>query len=84
MLSFTESESGGLFQNEKYGVTIRIILAKMVHPQPATPIQTDNYNATGTANGNVKQRKSKAMEMHFYWVQDSIRQNHFIEYWRPR
>ena len=55
----------------------------MGHPQPATPIQTDNSNATGIANGTVKQQKSKAMDMRFYWVQDQVRQKHFIVYWRP-
>ena len=42
MLSATEAEAGGLFHKEKYGVTLRITLSEMVHPQPATPIQTDN------------------------------------------
>ena len=62
---------------------LQITLAEMGHPQPATPIQTDNSNATGIANGTVYQRKSKAMDMRFYWVQDRVRQKHFIVYWRP-
>ena len=83
MLSATKAEAGGLFHNAKYGVTLRITLAKMGHPQPATPIQTDNSNATSIANGNFKQRKSKDTDMQFYWVQDRVRQKHFIVYWRP-
>ena len=62
---------------------LRTTLAEMGHPQPATPIQTDNSNATGIANGTVKQRKPKSMVMRFYWVQDRVRQKHFIVYWRP-
>ena len=83
MSSATKSEAGGLFQNSKDGVMIRITLAKMGHPQLATPTQKDNSNTTGTANGNVKQRKSKAMDMQFYWVQDRVRQKRFIVYWSP-
>ena len=79
-----EAESSGLSHNVKYGVTLRTTLAKMGHPQPATPIQTDNYNATSIANGNIKQQKSKAMYMRFYWVKHRINQKHFIVYWRPR
>ena len=83
MSSATEAEAGGIFHNAKDGVTFRITLAEMGHPQPDTPIQTDNSNATGIANGNVKQRKSKAMDMRFFWVQDRVQQKHFIVYWRP-
>ena len=72
MLSITEAEAVRLFHNTKDGVMIRITLAKMGHLQLATPIQTDSSNATGTTNGNVKQRKSKAMDMQFYWVQDRV------------
>ena len=82
-LSVCIGVAGGLFHNAKDGVTLRITLAELGHPQPATPIQTYNSNDTGIANRNVKQRKSKAMEMRFYWVQDRVHQKHFIIYWRP-
>jgi hypothetical protein len=40
-------------------------LIEMRHPQPSTPIQTDNSNASGITNGTFHQRKSKAMDMQF-------------------
>ena len=83
MFSITEAEAVRLFHNAKDGVTLRIAFAEMGHPQPATPIQTDNSNATGIANENVKQQNSKAMDMRFYWVQYCVHQKHFIIYWRP-
>ena len=46
MSSTTKAEVVGIFHNAKDGVTLRITLAKMGHTQPATPIQTDNSNAT--------------------------------------
>ena len=55
----------------------------MGHPQPPTPIQTDNSNTAGISNNTVKMRKSKAMDMRFYWVQDRVDQKHYIVYWRP-
>lgn len=83
MSSATEAECGGLFHNTKDGAMLRTTLEEMGHPQPPTPIQTDNSNATGISNSTVKQRKSKAMDMRFYWVQDRVRQGQFLVYWRP-
>ena len=83
MLSATEAEAVGLFHNVKDSVTLRSKLAKMGHPQPATTIQTYNSNSNGITNENVKQQKSKAMDMRFYWVQDLVQQKNFIVYWRP-
>jgi hypothetical protein len=34
-------------------------------------------------NRKVKQQRSKAMDMRFYWVQDRIDQGHFRVYWAP-
>ena len=45
----TKSEAGGLFHNTKDGAMLRTTLSKMGHPQPPTPIQTDNSNTTGIA-----------------------------------
>jgi hypothetical protein len=53
----------------------------MGHPQPATPIITSNSTASGIANGMVKQKESKAINMHFYWIRDRVRQNQFQFRW---
>eukprot|EP00957_Ditylum_brightwellii_P138297 10541055-Ditylum_brightwellii.AAC.1 len=55
----------------------------MGHPQPPTPIQVDNAVAHGIVNNNIRQRKSKAIDMRFYWVQDQVKQKQFIVYWEP-
>ena len=54
----------------------------MGHPQPPTPIQRDNLCAAGILNNTVKQKRSKAIDMRFYWVQDRIKQNQFIVHWQ--
>jgi len=72
--SAAEAESGGLFLNGKEAVPIRITLEELGHEQPPTPLQTDNNTASGIANDDVKQKRSKAMDMRFYWVQDRVRQ----------
>ena len=53
------------------------------HPQPATPMQTDNACAEGILNDTVKQKRSKAIDMRFYWLRDRVNQKMFNVYWRP-
>jgi hypothetical protein len=79
--SATEAELGALFFNLKDAVPLRNTLAEMGHPQPPTPVQTDNACAAGILNSTVKQRRSKAIDMRFYWVRDRIRQQQFKVYW---
>ena len=55
----------------------------MHHPQPPTLIQVDNYNAVVIANKSIKQKRSKAMDMRFHWIQDRILQEHFNVFWKP-
>jgi hypothetical protein len=80
--SATEAETGALFYNAKDAAPIRIALEEMGHPQPATPIQTDNACASGIVNNTVKPRRSKAMDMRFYWVKDRIEQGQYTVHWR--
>jgi hypothetical protein len=80
--SATEAEFGGLFFNSKEAVPLRTMLEELGHPQGPTPIQTDNACAAGIANDTVKQRRSKAMDMRFYWIKDRVAQGQFIIHWR--
>jgi len=61
----------------------RTTLDEMGWPQPATPIKTDNAVAEGIINDKVKQRRSKAIDMRFYWVRDRVRQGQFRIHWKP-
>ena len=82
MSSAAEAELGALFYNAKDGANLRTTLHDLGHPQPATPIQTDNACASGIANESVRQRRSKAMDMRFYWLRDRIKQGQFVIFWR--
>jgi hypothetical protein len=82
MASAAEAEYGALFINGKEAVALRNTLTDLGHPQPATPIQTDNSCAAGLANRTVKQRRSKAIDMRFHWVRDRVGQGQFLVYWR--
>jgi hypothetical protein len=61
MSSAAEAEVAGLFMNAKELLPMRTTLDELGHPQPATPMQTDNSTACGITNKTVKQRRSKAI-----------------------
>ena len=67
----------------KSAVPLRITLEEMGHVQPPTPVQIDNTTTEGIMNSTMQQKRSKAMDMRFYWVQDRIKQNHLKEFWKP-
>ena len=78
-----EAELVALFHNGKELFAICNILNELGHPEPATPIVTDNSTAIGIANDSVGQKRSKAMEMLFYWVRDRVCQEaQFLVYWK--
>ena len=47
-----------------------------------TRITTDNSTADGFANGRTKIRRSKAMDIRFYWVQDRVTQGQLRIQWK--
>ena len=83
MSSTAKAKLGALFLNAKEGTVLRTTLEEMGHPQPATPLQTDNSTANGISNGTCKQRQSRAIDMRFYWVRDQTQQGHFNVFWAP-
>ncbi len=82
LASATEAEVGALFHNAQDACMLRQTLTKLGHPEPATPIQTGNACAEGVINDTVKQKRSKAIDMRFYWVRDRSRQGQFVIHWQ--
>jgi len=83
MSSATEAELGALYINAREAVHIRNILREMGHPQPPTPMQTDNSTANGVLNNNVQPKRTKAMDMRFHWLRCRMAQAQFRFHWRP-
>jgi hypothetical protein len=46
-------------------------------------MEMDNTTATGYSNGTIKQKRTKAMDIHFYWIKDRVKQGQFNVYWGP-
>ena len=82
LASATEAETGACFNGTQDAVPFRNTLIEMGHPQPATLIIIDNQCAEGILAGTVKQRRSKSMDMRYYWIKDRIAQGQFQIVWR--
>eukprot|EP00957_Ditylum_brightwellii_P049420 3749525-Ditylum_brightwellii.AAC.1 len=78
MSSAAEAEVGTLFINSRAAVGLQTVLQEMGHPQPPIPIMTDNSTASGIVNSSIKQHRSKAIDMRFYWVKDRVQQGQFF------
>ena len=79
MVSAAEAEYGTIFvnpqtavPNAQTAVPIRTTLSEMGRKQVHTAIQVDNSTAVGIATKEFCQKKSKAMDMRFYWINDRI------------
>ena len=83
MYSAAEADIGATFLNAKEALLIRTTLEELGDPQPPTPMQVDNTTSVGFANNTTKQKRSKAIDMHFYWIRDCTRQGQFKIYWSP-
>ena len=81
MSSASESEIGGLFMNAKAAVPIRNCLIDLGHPQPPTPLTTDNSTARGIIRGTMKQKMSNDNDMRFRWLNCRVNQQQFDVFW---
>ena len=60
---------------------MHMALIEMVHAQPPTPAVTYSATGDGFFNEKSRQRRSRAIGMHFYWVRDRVRQGQFLMCW---
>jgi hypothetical protein len=81
--SASEAEIGGLFINVKAAIPIRQTLIEMGHPQPPTPMQTDNSTAHQLISNKIRPKALKSMEMRFNFLKCWEAQKQFRFYWQP-
>ncbi len=84
MSSAAEAELGAMFINAKTTVSMQQTLEEIGHPQPQTPIQTDNSTAHALLTNRILPKASlKAMDMRFNWLRCREAQGQYRFYWRP-
>lgn len=66
--SAAEAELGSLFLNAQEAVKLRLALEEMGHKQPPTPIHADNSTAVSIIHKTIKQQRSRAMNMRYFWT----------------
>ena len=76
-----KAEVREIFHNRQTDAPLRITIKKLGSTQPPTPIKTDNSSAEGYHY--FKKKRSKAMDIKFYWMQDRVRQKDSFVYWKP-
>ena len=79
--SAAEAETGGLFHNGQTKIHIRRLLQALGHPQPPTPLKTDNSTANAFVNKSLQQKKSKSWDMKYHWLCDKQQQKYFRVFW---
>ena len=67
----------------KEGQKLQRMFEDMGHPQKATAIQTDNTTAVAIANKTLKTRRSRPIDMQYYWIQDRIPKEYTVS-WASR
>jgi hypothetical protein len=82
MSSATEAELAPLFINAKTAVSMRCTLKELGHPQPPTPMHTDNKTANDLLTNKIMPKALRAMDMRFHWLQCCDAQGQFRYYWR--
>ena len=59
--------------------TMRNVLASAM--EPPTPAVANSAPGDVFSNDNIRQRRSRAIDMRFYWFRDRVRQVQFLMYW---
>jgi hypothetical protein len=78
-----EAEIRAVFIKAKEGAVLRTTLEELGHKHPPIPMELDNTTVTGNSNGKIKQKRTKAMGMRFYWIKDRVKQGQYNVYWGP-
>jgi hypothetical protein len=76
--SVAEAELAGGFQAAQIAVHFRRILHDLGYPQPPTLLRMDNTVAIGIATETINAKRSKSMDMRFFWIIDRVRQGQFV------
>jgi hypothetical protein len=76
--SVAEAELAGGFQVAQLAAYYRRILFDLGYPQPPTLIRIDNTVAIGLATASINAKRSKSMDMRFFWIIDRVKQGQFV------
>jgi hypothetical protein len=76
--SAAEAELGAAFQNAQKGAQFRNTLIELGYPQQPTTIFVDNTVAEGLATNTINAKRSKSMDVRFFWLRDRVQKLQFV------
>jgi hypothetical protein len=76
--SAAEAELAGGFQIAQAAVHYRRILHDLGYPQPPTLLRMNNTVAISIATESINAKRSKSMDMRFFWITDRIKQGQVL------
>ena len=79
--SAAEAKTAGVFGNSQIAIPMRQALKALNHPQPPTPIKTDNFTTYLFVNANICQKRSKTWDMRYNWFFDRATKKEVFIYW---
>ena len=79
----SEAETAALFINGQAAMPTRNTLADLGYPQLGTPLITDNTTALGFTKNTVRLKRSKAIDMRYYWIRDRVKLGDYTVTWGP-
>ena len=81
--SATEAELAAIFLNAQLAVSLRHALTFLGHKQGSSLIVSDNLVGVNILNGTAKSKRSRSMDLRFFWIKDRISQKQFQLSWAP-
>ena len=81
MTSASEAETAALFYNCKAATPLRVTAEEMGHPQPKTPVTTDNSTAQGLITKTMIPKAAKSYDMRFNYLKCREAQRQFDFIW---
>ncbi len=76
--SAAEAELAAGFQQAQIAVRLRNTLTDLGYPQLPTVLLIDNTVAIGLDNDTINKKRSKSMDMRFFWLRDRAAQQQFV------
>ena len=81
--SATETQYAAAFIVGQAAISIIHTLSDLVYPQKENLITCDNQCAVGIANNILVLKRSKTINMRYYWIRDQIKMKVFKIIWKP-
>ena len=82
LASAPEEETAAFFYNFKSAIPLRLTLEEMRHPQPKTPVTSENTAALGLIKKTMIPKIPKSFDMRFNFLKCRQAQNQFTMLWR--